>query len=85
MRIDRLLCFLRFVRTRGVARTLIEQGHIRHNGDRVMRTSRMVAVGDVLTIPLAGRVRLIEILSLPQRRGPAREARECYRELDPAS
>lgn len=84
MRIDRLLCHLRFLRTRTLAAELIRTGHLRRNGVRVVRPSQDVAVGDVLTIPLGSSIRIIEVLALPERRGPAREAQTCYRELDPA-
>ena len=83
MRIDRLLYYLRIARTRSAAQRLVEQGYIRKNGERVMRCGRDIAVGDVLTLPLDGAVRLIEVIALPQRRGPPREAHACYRELDP--
>lgn len=81
MRIDRLLCTLRFVRTRSVAAKLATQGHLRRNGVRVLRASQEVLIGDVLTIPLGSTVRLIEVLALPEKRGPAREAQSCYRLL----
>ena len=84
MRIDRLLCCLRFTRTRGAAQKLVEQGHVRLNGERVTRTSREIQVGDILTLPLANRVRLVEVLDMPERRGPPRDAQACYRDLDPA-
>lgn len=83
MRIDRLLCCLRFARTRSAAQAMVEAGHIRRNGERILRGSTAVAAGDVLTLPLGVRVRLIEVLELPQRRGPPREAQAHYRELDP--
>ena len=85
MRLDRLLCTLRFVRTRSAARKLIEEGHIRKNGERVLRASRDVAVGDILTLPIGKGVKLVEVLALPERRRPPREAQECYRELDPGA
>ena len=53
MRIDRLLCHLRFVRTRSRATALVESGHLRRNGTRVARVSQPVEPGDVLTVPLA--------------------------------
>ena len=84
MRIDRLLCNLRFVRTRGMAAKLASDGHLRRNGARVTRASQTVAIGDVLTIPLGRGVQLVEVLALPERRGPARDAQACYRALDPA-
>ena len=37
MRLDRLLWFLRFARTRSAAQRWIAEGHIRRNGERVVR------------------------------------------------
>ena len=82
MRIDKLLWFLRFSRSRGLAQKWVAKGHIRRNGTRVERVRQPVEPGDVLTLPLARKVLVIEILSLPPRRGSAEEARACYRELD---
>jgi len=82
MRIDTLLHRLRFSKTRGLAQGWIAQGHIRLNGERLVRQDRRVAVGDVLTLPLAARVAVIEICELPERRGPAAEAQACYRALE---
>jgi ribosome-associated heat shock protein Hsp15 len=84
MRLDRLLWFLRFARTRSAAQRWIAEGHIRRNGERVTRQDQPVMVGDVLTLPLRSRVLPIEILALPARRGPAAEAAGCYRPLDAA-
>jgi ribosome-associated heat shock protein Hsp15 len=87
MRLDKLLTCLRFTKTRGAAQRWIAEGHIRRNGVRVLAKDQPVEAGDVLTLPLKSRVLPIEILALPLRRGPAAEARACYRELDarPAS
>ncbi len=82
MRIDRLLWFLRFARSRSLAQQWVSEGHIRRNGVRVTRRDQPVAAGDILTLPLRQDVLVIEILSLPHRRGPAQEAQACYRALD---
>ena len=84
MRIDRLLCNLRFLRTRTLAADLVRAGHLRRNGARVIRPSQEIAIGDVLTLPIGNRVRLIEVLAVPARRGPVQEAQACYRVLDRA-
>jgi ribosome-associated heat shock protein Hsp15 len=84
MRIDKLLFNLRFAKTRGIAQRWIGEGHIRRNGERVVRQDLAVAAGDVLTLPVGQRVVVIELLSLPSRRGPAPEAQACYRALDAA-
>ena len=82
MRIDRLLHALRFARSRTLAQRWIAAAQIRRNGERVLRQDLDVAAGDVLTLPLRSGVLVIEILALPVRRGPASEARACYRPLD---
>lgn len=82
MRIDKLLWFLRFAKTRPLAQAIAESGHLRRNGQRVTRASCQVAPGDCLVIPLANAVRVIELVALPVRRGPASEAQSCYRLLD---
>ena len=79
LRIDRLLWFLRLAPSRSAAQKLVETGHIRLGGQRVSKTAQGVAAGDVLTLPLHGGVRVIEILAIPTRRGPAAEAAACYR------
>lgn len=82
MRIDRLLCNLRFVRTRGLATELVRASHLRRNGVRILRPSQAIACGDILTIALGERVRLVEVLALPERRGSASAAQACYRMFD---
>ncbi|WCT77434.1 RNA-binding S4 domain-containing protein [Novosphingobium humi] len=82
MRIDKLLWFLRLVKTRGAAQEWVEAGHIRRNGTRIERCSASVAVGDVLVLPVPSGVRIIRLIAMPNRRGPANEAQSCYEALD---
>jgi ribosome-associated heat shock protein Hsp15 len=83
LRIDRLLWFLRLAPSRSMAQSWVEAGHIRVNGARVTKTAQPVRDGDVLTLPMRTHVRVIELIALPQRRGPASEAVAHYRELTP--
>lgn len=85
MRLDRLLVYLRFARTRSKAAAMIEAGHMRLNGVHVTRTSAEAGPGDVLVFPWGSGVRIVEFLELPERRGPPGMARSHYRELDRAS
>jgi ribosome-associated heat shock protein Hsp15 len=80
LRIDRLLWFLRLVPSRSIAARLVETGHIRIGGGRVTKPATPVQAGDVLTLPLRSGVRVLEIIAIPTRRGPACEAAACYRD-----
>jgi len=88
MRLDLLLVRLRFVASRKLAQDWIEAGHMRRNSQRVLKANQPIATGDVLTLPMRSNgpmhshVKVIEILALPERRGPASEAQSCYRVLD---
>ncbi|MDP3340859.1 RNA-binding S4 domain-containing protein [Frigidibacter sp.] len=82
LRLDKWLVFARLARTRGTAAALIEAGHLRVNGQRVLRPAHQVGKGDTLTLPLGPRVRLLRILACGTRRGPAAEAAALYLDLD---
>ncbi len=60
IRIDRLLVYLRFARTRSAAQALIDTHALRRNRKHVLRGSEQARTGDVLTIALGDRVRVIE-------------------------
>lgn len=81
MRIDRFLFFIRLVKSRTLAQAVIDTGHVRIDGRRVEKPSEEVRVGSVVALPLHDRVRIVKVLRLPERRGPASEARLCYVEL----
>jgi ribosome-associated heat shock protein Hsp15 len=83
VRVDRFLFFIRLVKSRTLAQAVIETGHVRIDGKRAEKSSEEVRSGSVIALPLRGEVRVLRVLQLPTRRGPASEARTCYEELGP--
>ena len=81
MRIDRFLHCIRLVKSRTLAQAVVESGHVRLDGKRVIKPSEEVRAGNVVALPLHGNVCVLRILELPSRRGPPAEARACYEEL----
>ena len=81
MRIDRFLHCIRLVKSRTLAQAVIDTGYVRIDGGRVEKSSDEVRVGSIVALPLRGRVRILKVVALPERRGPAAEARDCYEEL----
>jgi ribosome-associated heat shock protein Hsp15 len=55
---------------------------VRRNRQHVARGAESVHCGDVLTLAVGGTVRVIQLLTLPARRGSPAEARSHYREVD---
>jgi ribosome-associated heat shock protein Hsp15 len=81
MRIDRFLFFIRLAKSRTLAQQLIESGIVRLDGRRVAKPAEEVKPGSVIAFPLRGQVRVLRVIALPTRRGPASEAQCCYEEL----
>ena len=82
MRLDRFLFFIRLAKSRTLAQGLIETGNVRLDGKRVAKPAEEVRVGSVIALPLHGDVRVLRVLAMPLRRGPASEARSCYQEIE---
>lgn len=82
LRLDKYLFQARFFRSRELAAEVVTGGHLRLNGQHCLKPGHGVAPGDVLTFVQGARVRVIRILALGQRRGPAEEAQGLYLDLD---
>lgn len=82
-RIDKWLWHARFFKTRTLAAKVVEGGHCRVNRERVRKPGHSVKQGDVLTFAQSRTIRVIEIVALAERRGPAPEAQALYNDLDP--
>jgi ribosome-associated heat shock protein Hsp15 len=80
-RIDRWLWHARLVRTRSAAAALAGGGFVRINGARIDAPGRMVRAGDVITVALDRRVRVVKVLGFVERRGPADSAAALYQDL----
>jgi ribosome-associated heat shock protein Hsp15 len=80
-RVDRWLWHARLVRTRGAAAALAGGGFVRINGARIDAPGRMVRTGDVITVALDRRVRVVKVLGFVERRGPAGSAAALYQDL----
>ena len=81
MRIDRYLHCIRLVKSRTLAQAIIEEGRTRVDGKRVVKPSEPVRIGNVIALPLHHQVRVLRVMALPDRRGPASEARCAYEEV----
>ena len=83
LRIDKWLWHARFFKTRSLAAKVVSSGKLRVNGQPVAKPAYAVSELDVLTFPQAKEVRVIKVLALGERRGPAVEAQMLYEDLQP--
>ena len=82
-RLDLWLWFARFFKSRALATRFVQSGKLRVNNDVIKKAHHNLRVGDVLTFPKANQVRVVKLLDLGLRRGPAQEAQALYEDLAP--
>lgn len=83
LRLDKWLWHARFFKTRSLAAKAVAGGGLRINKVPVTKPAAQVKPDDVLTFPLGRHVRVIRIVALGTRRGPAPEAQALYEDLAP--
>ena len=80
-RLDKWLWAARFYKTRHLAAEAINGGHIHLNGQRT-KPSRVISLGDKLSIHKTPFTFEITVEGLSIKRGPAKEAQLLYHELE---
>jgi ribosome-associated heat shock protein Hsp15 len=83
LRLDKWFWHARFFKSRTLASTFCVSGRIRVNGAVVNKAHHPLKPGDVLTFPKGADIRIIRVVALGDRRGPATEAGTLYEDLDP--
>lgn len=78
LRIDKWLWFVRLAKTRTLAQEMCSGGHVSVNGEKVLKTSREIRIGDELNL-LRGSVRYhIRVLGIVDKRVGAPVAQTLY-------
>ncbi|MEX2298244.1 MAG: RNA-binding S4 domain-containing protein [Dongiaceae bacterium] len=81
LRIDKWLWHARVFKTRSLATRFCSEGRIRIGGRVVDKAHYAVRPGDVLTFAHGRDVKVLKVVALGTRRGPAPEARTLYEDL----
>lgn len=82
LRIDKWLWAARCFKTRGLAAEACGAGHVKVNGSSV-KSAKLLRRGDELTVRLGDELRVLLVVGLSDRRGPAPAARSLYVDRSP--
>jgi ribosome-associated heat shock protein Hsp15 len=83
LRIDKWLWYARFFKSRTLASRLCGSGKLVLNNQFIRKAHATLKVGDKLTFPKNDDIRVIRVVALSTRRGPASEAVTLYEDLQP--
>ncbi|MFY0538736.1 RNA-binding S4 domain-containing protein [Nannocystis pusilla] len=82
VRLDKWLWAARCFKTRGLASEACAAGHVKVGGVTA-KAARSLKRGEEVTIKTGDGVRILEVLGLSERRGPAAVARTLYNDRSP--
>tara|TARA_R110002051_G_scaffold264959_1_gene324873 strand:+ start:14623 stop:15009 length:387 start_codon:yes stop_codon:yes gene_type:complete len=83
IRLDKWLWQARFFKSRSLAAGVVSAGKVRLEGQPAVKPARAIGAGDVLTFQQANDIRIVKVLALGTRRGPAPEAQALYEDMSP--
>ncbi|MEM7169975.1 MAG: RNA-binding S4 domain-containing protein [Pseudomonadota bacterium] len=83
LRLDKWLWYARFFKSRSLATQVCNGGKVRVAGQAVSKAHMTVRPDMILTFPQGQHIRVIKVLALTSRRGPASEAQQLYEDLKP--
>ena len=83
-RLDKWLWFARIVKSRTLAASLVQNGRVRVNREKTDKPSQLVRIGDVVTVSVHRKIKVLRVLETGARRGPAKEAVLLYEDISPA-
>lgn len=72
------------VKTRPLAKALVEAGRVRVDRRRETRPGAVLRRGETLTITLNDRVRVLRVLGFVEKRGSAERAAALFEDLSPS-
>ncbi|MCB9707037.1 MAG: RNA-binding S4 domain-containing protein [Myxococcales bacterium] len=82
VRLDKWLWAARCYKTRGLATEACTAGHVKVNGESA-KPAKSVRPGDEIHVRISGWTRILVVVGLSDRRGPATVARELYEDRSP--
>lgn len=83
IRIDQLLFYLRFYKSRNIAIKEIEKGVCKINENVIRKRNKLVHINDIIKIKKKLNFKVIKIISLPLKRGPYKEVIKHYNDITP--
>ena len=83
IRLDLYLFYIRIFKSRSLSTKFVLSNRLRISGLVTQKPHKLISVGDVLTMTINDNLKILEVLSIPKRRGPYLEAINFYKDITP--
>ena len=83
LRLDIYLHYIRIFKTRTIATKFVLTNRLRVSGHVTQKPHKMISIGDVLTMTINDRIKILKVLDIPNRRGSYPESLYFYEDITP--
>ena len=83
LRLDIYLYYIRIFKSRSIATKFVLTNRLRISGQVTQKPHKMITVGDVLTMTINDKIKILKVLDIPSRRGPYPESLNFYEDITP--
>ena len=83
IRLDIYLYYIRIFKSRSLASKFISSNRLRVSGQVTQKPHKLISLGDVLTMIINDKIKILKVLDIPNRRGPYSESLNFYEDIAP--
>ena len=83
IRLDIYLYYIRIFKSRSLASKFISSNRLRVSGQVTQKPHKLISLGDVLTMIINDKIKILKVLDIPNRRGSYSESLNFYEDITP--
>ena len=83
IRLDLFLFYIRMFKSRNLATKFISSNRLRISDQITQKPHQLVSIGDILTLLVNEKLKILEVINIPNRRGPYLESLNFYNDITP--
>ena len=83
IRLDIYLYYIRIFKSRSIATKFVSTNRLRISGQVTQKPHKMISIGDVLTMIINDKIKILKVSDIPNRRGPYSESLNFYEDITP--
>ena len=83
IRLDIYLYYIRIFKSRSLASKFISSNRSRVSGQVTQKPHKLISLGDVLTMIINDKIKILKVLDIPNRRGSYSESLNFYEDIAP--
>ena len=83
LRLDTYLYYIRIFKSRNIATKFVLSNRLRVSGQVTQKPHKLISLGDVLTMIINDKIKILKVLDIPNRRGSYSESLNFYEDIAP--